>query len=196
MDEFLSRLPDTLTDPGRRFFQLWHEWRRGRKLPERRDIDFDAMGDLARNCLLMDVRNRNDIRIIMAGDGVRERIGVDLTGTNYLDLSAPEHRSARARLTLEQILQPCGAMLYYCLQYADGAVLPLEIVGAPICADGVDIPDFILGCAIPLGRNSSESQADPNSYRLSLGLRFVDLGFGVPPADPNPAASGYATLTP
>lgn len=185
MDDFISRLPETLTEPGRRFFLLWHQWRRGRKLPERRDIDIPALGDLAPTCLLMDIRNRDDIRIVMAGDGIRERLGIDLTGANYLDLTAPEYRSIRARLTLEQILQPCGAMLYYCLHYPDGAVLPLEFVGAPVCADGADIPDFILSCAIPLARGSRTGIADPDSYRIAMGMRFVDLGFGIPPANPN-----------
>src|SRR3546814_9053710 len=103
MDEFLSRLPETLTDPGRRFFRLWHAWRRGRRLPVLRDVDLGALGDPARGRMLFDIRNRHDMRIIIAGEELREWLGFDLTGANYLNLTAPEYREIRARLTLEQL---------------------------------------------------------------------------------------------
>lgn len=185
MDEFLGRLPETLTEPGRRFFRLWHGWRRDRALPELRDVDLGALGDLARSRMLFEIRSRHDMRIVMAGESLREWLGFDLTGANYLDLTVPEYREIRARLTLEQLLQPCGVMLYYCLRYSDGAVLPIEFVGAPLCAEGTDIPNFILASAVPLARGGNAGTADPESYRVATGMRFVDLGFGVPPADPN-----------
>ncbi|HLT75765.1 MAG TPA: PAS domain-containing protein [Ferrovibrio sp.] len=186
MDDFLNRLPDTLTGPGRRFFRLWSEWRRGRKLPELRDVDLAAMGDLARSRMLFDIRNRHDMRIVMAGETLREWLGVDLTGANYLDLTLPEYRETRARLTLEQVLQPCGVMLYYCLRYPNGAVRPIEFVGAPVCADGEDVPGFILASGTQLGPAISDgAPPDPDSYRIATGMRFIDLGYGVPPANPN-----------
>ncbi|WP_300296854.1 PAS domain-containing protein [Ferrovibrio sp.] len=185
MGDFLAKLPGPLSAPSRRFFSLWQDWRHGRALPTWRDIDLAALGDQARMCMLVEIRSRDDVHIVMAGPGIAERIGFDLTGCNYLDLTTPENRATRAQLTLEQILQPCGFMLYYWLRYPGDVVLPVEWVGAPVCSDGAAIPDLILSCATPLARIAVAGVADPDSYVMGDGMRFIDIGFGIPAANPN-----------
>ena len=185
MENFLTHLPGPLSVPSRRFFAVWNRWRHGRPLPEYRDADLTDLGELAHNCLMLEIRSRDNMPILLAGPGVAERIGFDPTGGDYLDLTTPENRAMRAELVLEQILQPCGAMQYYWLRYPDESILPVEVVCAPFCRDGAAIPDLILGCLTPLAHVTVDGVADPDSYMIADGMRFIDIGFGIPPANPN-----------
>ncbi|MFN4311698.1 MAG: PAS domain-containing protein [Ferrovibrio sp.] len=185
MDDFLARLPGPLSAPSRRFFAVWNRWRCGRPLPEYHDADLADLGEQARTCLMLEIRSRDDMPILQAGPGIAERIGFDPTGGNYLDMTTLDNRAMRAELVLEQILQPCGAMLYYWLRYPNESILPVEVVCAPICRDDDAIPNLLLGCVTPLARVAADGVADPDSYMIAEGMRFIDIGFGIPPANPN-----------
>lgn len=178
-------LPAPLSAPSRRFFAIWDGWRRGRKLPESRDIDLGAFGEMAEGCFLVQVRSRDEIPILYAGPLIARHIGFDLTGYNYLDLTMRENRAFRAALTIEQLLQPCGFMLYYWLRHPSGAMMPIEWVGAPICETGVEKPAMIFSCAVPLSRSKVAGPADPDSYQIADGMRFIDLGYGIPALNPS-----------
>ncbi|HEX6957150.1 MAG TPA: PAS domain-containing protein [Ferrovibrio sp.] len=184
--DLLDRLPSPLTANSRRFFTIWDRWRRGRKLPERRDISAAALGDLADYCLLLDIRGRDEIRIAMVGRMITERLGFDLAGMNYLDLTSRENRAWRAHLTVAQAAQPCGVVIYYWLRFADGSVLPVEFSGAPLCENGAEAATLILCCATGLTKTMTDSSVlDPDSYEEGDGMRFIDLGYGVPPLVPS-----------
>lgn len=184
--DFLKGLPTPITPSSRQFFTVWHHWRRGRKLPERRDIDFDDLGPLAETCLLLEIRGRDEIRVVLAGPAIADHLGFDLTGFNYLDLTSRENRAWRAHLTLAQVAQPCGVVIYYWLRLASGGVLPVEFASAPICQDGYSNAGLILACATVLTKISDESPViDPESYEEGEGMRFIDLGYGVPPLVPS-----------
>lgn len=180
--DFLARLPGPISAASRQLFATWHGWRRGRRLPERRDLDVSQLGDFH---IVMELRHRDDIRITSIGAGVARYLGFDLTGQNYLDITNPENRSLRARLFIEQVLQPCGSIVYYPLRYADGGVLPVECAGAPFCDDGGSMVSLMAGCCTPLIPPRPNDVIDPDSWLVGEGMRFIDLGFGIPPADPS-----------
>lgn len=184
MNDFLSTLPTPLSAASRAFFAIWHGWRGNRALPERRDIDLAALGPLAAGHIMLEFRDREHIPILSVGSQLTDYIGIDLTGHNYLDLTSPENRALRARLTLEQILQPCGFTLYYWLRYADGSMVPIEFVGAPVCENGAAIPSLFIACGSALAKIRGDGAADPDSWMIGEAMRFIDLGFGIPPADP------------
>lgn len=185
MGDFLTRLPGPLSAPSRRFFAVWNRWRRGAALPGYRAADLADLDEQARTCLLLEIRSRDHMPILLAGPGIAELIGFDPTGGDYLDMTTLENRGMRAELVLEQILQPCGAILYYWLRYPDETILPVEVVCAPLCRDDDAIPDLMLGCVTPLARVAANGVADPDSYMIADGMRFIDIGFGIPAANPN-----------
>lgn len=181
--DFLAYLPGPLSPAGRQFFATWQGWRRGRRLPERRDLDVRTLGQFH---IVFELRHRDDIRILSAGDALCRCLGLDLTGHNYLDMTNRENRSLRARLFIEQVLQPCGSIVYYALRYPDGSVLPVECAGAPFCDDdGTGMVSLMAGCCTPLIAPRSDDMVDPDSWLVGKGMRFIDLGFGIPPADPS-----------
>jgi hypothetical protein len=181
--DFLARLPGPISAASRQLFAIWQGWRRGRPLPERRDLDVKQFGDFH---IVMELRHRDDIRITSIGAGVTRYLGFNLTGLNYLDITNPENRALRARLFIEQVLQPCGSVLYYPLRYADGGVLPVECAGAPFSDDdGSGMVSLMAGCCTPLIPPRPDDVIDPDSWLVGEGMRFIDLGFGIPPADPS-----------
>jgi len=181
----VDTLPAPLSAPSRRFFAVWDGWRRGRRLPERADINLEAFGDAKEGCFLVEVRSRDSIPILYAGPLIQRYAGFDLTGYNYLDLTMRENRAFRAALTIEQLEQPCGFMLYYWLRHPSGSIVPLEWVGAPICETGAEKPTQILSCAVPLTKAEASGPVDPDSYLIADGMRFIDLGFGIPAIVPS-----------
>ncbi len=184
-DDFLHTLPSPLSQQARQFFAIWQSWRGERRLPQRSDLAKGDLGALAQTCLLLNIRSASDIRMECVGRTIVEKIGFDLTGMNYLDLTSKENRSWRATLTIAQAAQPCGVLIYYWLRFPDGAVLPVEFTGAPLYEDGAAEPNLILCCATGLADTMGRSQPlDPDSYIEGDGMRFIDIGYGVPPLVP------------
>jgi len=185
--DFLASLPAPLTDPTRRFLARWNAWRGAQLLPRRHQLDTQSLGDLLPRCLLLDIRSRDRIDICFAGNAIGRILGTDLTGRNYLDLTEPENRARRAALLFAEAAQPCAAVIYYWLRDEGGGLLPVEVVSAPLLADEIadDRPaqaTLILVCASPLARDpEGRYGVEPDSYAEGDGLRFIDIGAGIPP---------------
>ncbi|HEX6957971.1 MAG TPA: PAS domain-containing protein [Ferrovibrio sp.] len=178
---FVATLPAPLTADSRRFFAAWHSWRHGNLLPERRDLDTKSLGDLLPRCLFLEIRGRENIYIWFAGSKVREMLGTELSGRNYLDLTTPENRQRRAALLFAEAAQPCAAVIYYWLRDGGHGVMPVELVSAPMLADDAMQASLILACATPLMQAEQAIVAAPQSYAEGEGLRFIDIGAGTPP---------------
>jgi hypothetical protein len=189
--DFMASLPSALTEPSRRFFAEWHRWRgpgwRNLGLvPQHSVLNTDKLGDLLLRCLLLEIRGRDAIPIRFAGSMIGEMLGASLMGRNYLDLTEPENRARRAALLFAEVAQPCAAVIYYWLRTPDGAVVPVELVSAPLCADGEITPSLVLACATPLIRTGDQANSvEPGSYAEGEGLRFLDIGAGLPPVGPD-----------
>jgi hypothetical protein len=184
--DFMASLPSALTEPSRRFLAEWHRWRGMGLVPQHSVLNTDRLGELLMRCLLLEIRGRDVIPIRFAGAMVGEMLGTSLVGRNYLDLTEPENRARRAALLFAEVAQPCAAVIYYWLRTPQGAVLPVEVVSAPLCADGKTTPSLVLVCATPLIRNSDQvTRVDPVSYSEGEGLRFIDIGAGLPPVGPD-----------
>jgi hypothetical protein len=184
--DFIASLPTALTEPSRRFFAEWHRWRGHGLVPQRSVLDTAKLGDLLLRCLLLEIRGRDQIPICFAGSMVGEMLGANLAGRNYLDLTEPENRTRRAALLFTEVAQPCAAVIYYWLSTDGGAMLPVELVSAPLCADGETMPSLVLACATPLIKGSDNARVvAPESYAEGEGLRFIDIGAGLPPVGPD-----------
>lgn len=188
--DFIATLPAPLTEPSRRFFAEWHRWRGAGLVPQHSVLDTGKLGDLLLRCLLLEIRDRDNIPIRFAGSAIGQLLGADLSGRNYLDLTEPENRGRRGDLLLTEVAQPCAAVIYYWLRQDTGVVLPIELVSAPLCADGQTAPTLVLACATPLIKTAGSAEDTdpgiaPESYAEGEGLRFIDIGAGLPPVGPN-----------
>lgn len=182
----VDTLPVALTAPSRAFFAAWDSWRGGALVPPHRAMQTAGLGELLTRCLLLEIRGRDAIPIRFAGSAVGQLLGIELGGRNYLDLTEPENRARRAALLFTEVAQPCAAVIYYWLKAGNGMTLPVELVSAPLVADGETQPGLVLACASPLIRaDMAESRVTPDSLAEGEGLRFIDIGAGVPPVGPD-----------
>lgn len=186
--DFVATLPAPLTEPSRRFFAEWHRWRGAGLVPQRRAMDAGQarLGELLTRCLLLEVRGPDLMPIHFAGSTVGAMLGTELAGRNYLDLTPAGNRRQRAALLLAEVTQPCAAVIYYWLETETG-ILPVELVSAPLCESGRDIPTLVLACATPLVQRAEDDddQVAPRSYAEGEGLHFIDIGAGVPAVRPD-----------
>lgn len=186
--DFLGSMP--VSARTRRYATLWQDWRGDRRLPERGDIDWAALGELRDHAILIDTRGRDRITVVHVGRLIIDVMGFDPVGYNYLDFTMPENRSWRAHLTMAQLAQPCGAIMYYMPRFPDGRVLPVELLSLPLQRDGSDTATLLFGCAVPLTDYTPTTPADPDSYLIGEGMRFIDLGYGVPKMVPSAIQDG------
>lgn len=177
----MLQLPSPLTAPSRRFFELWHRLRGDRLLPRLNDFDPTATNGLAHHLMLLEVHSADDIRFGFTGAVIETLLGRRLIGSNYLDLTPPENRRRRAALLLAELAQPCAAVIYYLLEF-NGAVMPVEIVSAPLLPARGDMPTHVLAAASQL-THVDASRPAAQSYAEGEGLRFIDIGAGIPPLD-------------
>lgn len=184
--DFVASLPSALTEPSRQFLAEWHRWRGGGLVPQHSVVNTDKLGELLMRCLLLEIRGRDSIPIRFVGAVIGELLGTSLVGRNYLDLTEPQNRARRAALLFAEVAQPCAAVIYYWLRTPDGAVVPVELVSAPLCADGQITPSLVLACATPLVKTGGAVESiAPDSYAEGEGLRFIDIGAGLPPVTPD-----------
>ena len=174
-------LPKFAASDSLRLVEAWQRWRGDRLLPDRSDLDLVDIKLLLPRICLVEVRSATEAVFRLAGSQIREELGFELTGQNYVELSEPESRVERGRLLWAEVRQPCGAVMLYRHYYASGFELPAEIVSLPLNPDKAGSPMLVVALVTVLQRPPMPGDA-PGVRVLSPGreLRFFDIGAGVP----------------
>lgn len=103
---------------------------------------------------MLELHSPQDIRVRLCGTCLSDRVGRELTGLNWLDLIAPEHRAARA-LAYGQMMQrrtALRAVLRYPSNMDDEMVL--ELLTLPMTPTGPDSPALAIGVVASLSRTA------------------------------------------
>jgi len=160
---------------------LWRYWRglpAQDCVPHRRD--FDPMA-IARHLPSISITERlgpGEWRIRLAGTGIRERAGVELTGVNFLTLIDPARRDLEERRLELLLAHPCGTATLRAGRRVSGLVVQDRTVALPLRDNE--------GSVRLLVSSSEDMAADPAALdnRLTgfqiLERRYLDLGAGVP----------------
>src|SRR3546814_7164816 len=90
---FLDHLPAPLSERSRQFFAAWHSWRKADEIPERSHLEF-GLGELKSTAMMLEARGRDDMPMVFVGPVFTERLGIDLTGINYLDMTRTEEHTS------------------------------------------------------------------------------------------------------
>lgn len=173
--------PDaTLTRDSRRFLEQWNRWRGTNLLPRWSDIQFAALSDMVPRMVALEFRSATDVPFIYVGAVIEYQLGLGLVGKNYIDLAPPNGRGLRGELMSRVVGHPCAAVNFYELELQGGLRTMVEIATAPVRPDD-DRDPMRLICAVS---NEAVSDADQVA-RIELsegqGLRYLDIGAGVPP---------------
>jgi hypothetical protein len=166
-------------EESRQLLKHWKRFRGAKRLPDRDDIHLDELAEFMPYLFLVDIETADRFIIKLVGISVQERFrGLDLTGLNLLELSAPAFRErlqARVRMTFEFGYAACTHTAVPAedgrLKRTENLMLPVEnsaggcrqIFGAIFYTDGAD--------------DAAHHQATSEGMQF-LDECFIDLGSG------------------
>ena len=175
------------TEEARALFAAWQNWRGDALMPSRDDMVLSDITALMPYLTLLEIRSPDEFIVRLAGTAILEATGFELTGTNYLDLAAPELRPLRSARVWRQAQQPCGSLMHNRHGPGGGFDRWVEVLSLPMRAANSEGPIQFLGVT---------AMIDPGLLLLGdfvsevakVADRFtsIDIGAGVP-ADPDEA---------
>lgn len=176
------RFLEQITEPVNvEFAQLWLGWRGERLLPRRSDIELNAIRRMLPLVLMIEYRSPDEAIIRVAGSRLRDFVGYELTGANYIELAPPEDRSVRRYRCWAIAAQPCGSRLIYNHRLHSGRVTQAEVVSLPLDPDQLGGARMTLTNIAPLLPRDPiiEGPAAPQ-LEVAITYAFLDIGAGVP----------------
>lgn len=174
-------LPRQVESPrNHQLLDAWNRWRGGRLLPRRSDIALGDIKALLPLVTLQECNSRYDVRFKVVGTAIRELIGAELTGANYIDLTLPEHREIRAGRIAAMVSRPCGSLFTYHHRFANGLVAQAETLSFPIDPDLPGRPRMILSYSATETPHFIPPPDPSQPLAVMEDYWFVDIGAGLP----------------
>lgn len=166
-----------------RFIAAWHGWRAGRLVPRRADMRIADIKDLLPMIAVLEIGPAEEIRYRLAGTGLREYFGFDLTGRSYRDVISQEQWPVRLHRMRQNAAHPCGGVAFYAIPQKSGDAVAAEAVGLPVEAGGGQPPQVIMHVGLAIRVRDAMIGADTDRARLPDRFSFFDIGAGVPARD-------------
>ncbi|MBX3491649.1 MAG: PAS domain-containing protein [Parvibaculum sp.] len=168
--------PRALTD----FFAYWSSLPRANGAPHATDFDPLALTLWLPDTTIMEIHGPGDIRFRLVGTRVAERMTHDPTGTNMLEMLAPETRAQVCRDMHEIAYRPCGYHARYVNVYGSGRVSHVQSLYLPLAAP-VGHPPRMIAVHAPEEAVEYQQPADRTVCATSIDeIVWVDVGRGVP----------------
>lgn len=116
----------------------------------------------------------------LAGETIREALGLELKGHNYADFVPPEHRE-RSGLSMRQMFgaRPCGRWVGKEVVHTDGYRRPIELTQFPM-TDFATGAKLVIGIAEGLGPALAHDASGEFRFESREAECFIDIGAGVP----------------
>jgi hypothetical protein len=177
-------LPDTIVGSSNaRFVNAWLGWRGDRLLPARSAVDLRAIARDLPGIGIAEVRSADDIRVRIAGTGLQQLYGMELTGRNLREVTADADWPMRSARYLTMVERPCGAFYRRRDTLPNGRQMEYEAVQLPLLPDRADGPRQVIWSAVPVDKSFGPQSPDgPRAIPLATRYSFVDIGAGVPAA--------------
>jgi hypothetical protein len=174
---FLSHIQEAVN---LEFARMWLHWRGDRLLPSRADVDLNAIRRMLPLILLLEYHSPDEVRVRVAGSRLRDFLGFELTGANYIDLAPPERRHIRRYRSWEVVGRPCGSRLIYDHHLQSGRIVRSEVVSLPLDPDRTGGPRMTLANIAPLTNRDDIFEAAANrDLTVAEEYTFLDIGAGV-----------------
>lgn len=162
----------------------WAAWRGEGLLPQRSDMRLEDITHVLPYICLADVISETEIIFRLAGTFVREIMGVELTGRNFLDLTEPEYRASRGARTMQNITIPCGAIWIWEIEFAGRKCRQVEILSLPARPnDPIRPMQMISVFGLLEPANRPRAVAHLQQLAAADQHNFIDIGSGLPPND-------------
>lgn len=168
--------PETLT-----FVEAWVGWRGSRMVPRRSDMQLADIKRLLPMVSLLEVRSPTEVVFRVAGSRMRDYLGFDVTGYNYITFASESFRHIRIWRLQQEVTRPCGALFIYPHRFPSGYVSPAETISLPIVDGRPGKPPMMLTVVTPLStRMEDPPENGQREMFYATEFAFVDIGAGVP----------------
>ncbi|HEY7610551.1 MAG TPA: PAS domain-containing protein [Alphaproteobacteria bacterium] len=177
----LRNLPEKLGPMAAEYAAYWLSLPKIDGVPMKRALDPGAMRNFVASFVMLERHDPRRFTWRLAGSAIREISGIELTGTDALEVRDAEQREKGIVAYNAQLDMPCGTWGIVILLSAAGNRMPTEVMTFPLRADDGSIR-FLANTVEPRSpRLEPGTMALVGMKLLSWAAhRFVDIGFGLP----------------
>lgn len=169
----------TGTEAARKLEIYWKTIRNDAKIPLRSAFKIASeIAPLLPYLVITEVAD-GDIVFRLAGTGLAEHQGIDITGKRYGDFAAPEQVARAIARTLAIHALPCGFRSVHTEEYGRGLSSDVEVAGFPLRGDGQAGPMMVL-VVTPTGRGLTAKSEIPLFFQPASHIEFINVGNGIP----------------
>jgi|HubBroStandDraft_1064217.scaffolds.fasta_scaffold01674_11 hypothetical protein len=181
-DDVISMPPALQAAPEacRVLFAYWNEIRERALVPYRSRLDPLRLLAILPRIQIVELQSHGVIRCTLAGTGLRDLFGFDLTGHNMIQLTPPAGRATRSYRHWAAVAQPCGSVFAAAIRFPSGARAPVGGVALPLLPDREGgSPLVVLAIALVADRGWINERR-PGFLGLPARYAFIDIGAGIP----------------
>ncbi len=179
----LGNLPPRLGDAARFFATYWSSLPRQDGVPPRAALDMAAMRSILACFMIWETHGLHDARWRLVGSGIRDWLGMELTGRPVIDIHTPASRPKAVAAARAMIALPCGSWGLMSLRSPQGYDFAVEIMCLPLRAADGSLSMFGNTMERIRDQRHFDSIAAAGARAISFAEhRFIDIGAGLPDA--------------
>lgn len=164
-------------------YDYWQSIRNGKAIPRSADFDLLAVTNWLPDMSLLDVQGVDSVHWRFAGTAIVERMGYDPSGQNALSAQSKNLLDRVARAYQNAVTLPCGVLSYYTNHYASGREGNVHTLYLPLEAPSGETTRLV---SLTI-RDENATFAEPIERTVTAtkihSIKWIDLGFGVPPLE-------------
>ena len=175
-------IPAFRSDASIAFENAWSAIPKDGIIPDKAELRAERFAPFLRNTYLVELHDEPDRRVLfrIAGEGIRNALGVDLRGRNYIDFVPEEHRdTSGTSMKLMFGAQPCGRWVRKEVMHRDGFRQLLELTQFPV-RDRANGSQLVIGIVEGFGEDIAHAADDRFRFECLDHEQFIDIGAGVP----------------
>ena len=176
-----SDIDDVLTRPSQKdLFEFWNETRQQDLIPLATEIDPTRIPHLLKDVAIFDIFDKTDVRYRLAGTSIAERMGVDPTGKNLIDMLSSDNRELVSELFEAVIQQPAAILVEYENVYKGGKRAVVHSLYLPLGKTESTSPRIISTHEQHETLAYEDSQSSTAIAAAITKVVWIDVGAGVP----------------
>ena len=177
-----GRMPAFRSETSIAFEEAWSAIPKSGLIPDKAELRPERFAPFLRNTYLVELHDEPERRVLfrIAGEGIRNALGVDLRGRNYIDFVPEEHRdTSGTSMKLMFGAQPCGRWVRKEVMHRDGFRQLLELTQFPV-RDRANGSQLVIGIVEGFGEDIAHAADGRFRFECLDHEQFIDIGAGVP----------------
>ena len=176
-----EEIDDLLTHPSHKgLFEFWNKAREQNLIPTATQIDPAGIPHLLKDIAIFDVLDNTEVRYRLAGTSVAERMGIDPTGQNVIEMVRPDNREFVSGLFGAIINQPVGLLVEYENVYQRGKRTVVNSLYLPLGRTDSTSPRILSTHVQRETIAYEEAQSSTSIATEITKIIWIDIGAGVP----------------